>query len=134
MIDEHRRSRAGLIFGLAAYTLWGFLPLYFKLLTAVSPTEIVAHRIIWSLVFLAGLVTLWRRWPAIRAAVGSARVMAILIVTSALIAANWLIFIWAVVRGHACTLRLRALPSPGSRFWGRLLNPPSARHAGHFAL
>ena len=100
MTDEHRRSRAGLIFGLGAYTLWGFLPLYFKLLTGVSPTEIVAHRIIWSLVFLAGLVTLWRRWPAIRAAIGSARVMTILIVTAGLIAANWLIFIWAVVRGH----------------------------------
>src|ERR1044072_3398370 len=100
MTDEHRRSRAGLIFGLSAYTLWGFLPLYFKLLTAVSPTEIVAHRIIWSLVFLAGLVLLWRRWPAIRAALGSARVMMILIVTAGLIAANWLIFIWAVVRGH----------------------------------
>jgi len=100
MTDEHRRSRAGLIFGLGAYTLWGFMPLYFKLLTPVSPTEIVAHRIVWSLLFLAGLVTLWRRWPAIRAAIGSARVMMILVVTAGLIAANWLIFIWAVVRGH----------------------------------
>src|ERR1043165_2811111 len=100
MTDEHRRSRAGLIFGLGAYTLWGFMPLFFKLLSPVSPTEIVAHRILWSLVFLAGLVTLWRRWPAIRAAIGSGRVMMILIVTAALIAVNWLIFIWAVVRGH----------------------------------
>jgi chloramphenicol-sensitive protein RarD len=100
MIDEHRRSRAGLLFGLSAYTLWGFLPLFFKLLSPVSPSEIVAHRILWSLVFLAGLVTLWRRWPTIRAAIGSPRVMMILIVTAGLIAANWLIFIWAVVRGH----------------------------------
>jgi chloramphenicol-sensitive protein RarD len=100
MTEDQRRSRAGLLFGFGAYTLWGFLPLFFKLLSPVSPTEIVAHRIIWSLVFLAGLVTLWRRWPAIRAALATMRVMMILIVTATLIAANWLIFIGAVVRGH----------------------------------
>ncbi len=48
-----RQQRAGLLFGLGAYLLWGVMPLYFKLLAEVAPTEIVAHRIIWSLVFLA---------------------------------------------------------------------------------
>jgi len=100
MTDDHGNRRAGLLFGLGAYLLWGFLPLYFKLLQGVASTEIVAHRILWSLVFLVLLVSLWRRWPAIRAALAASRVMMTLTVTALLIAANWLIYIWAVLNGH----------------------------------
>ena len=100
MTDEHQRRRRGLLFGLSAYLLWGVLPLYFKALASVRPTEIVAHRIVWSLVFLAALVTAWKRWPAIRTALGSSRVMMILMVTALLIGVNWLVFIHAVVNGH----------------------------------
>jgi chloramphenicol-sensitive protein RarD len=100
MTQDQSIRRAGLLYGLGAYLLWGVLPVYFKLLIAVPPIEIVAHRIIWSLIFLGLLVTLWRRWPAIRKAISSSRVVAILLVTACLIAANWLVFMWAVVRGH----------------------------------
>jgi chloramphenicol-sensitive protein RarD len=100
MTDDHGNRRAGLLFGVGAYLLWGVLPLYFKLLQAVAPTEIVAHRIIWSLIFLAVLVTLWRRWPAIRAALATSRVVMTLAITALLIAANWLIYIWAVLNGE----------------------------------
>lgn len=100
MTNERDIARAGLLYGLGAYAIWGVLPLYFKLLAEASATEIVAHRIVWSLVFLAALATLWRRWGAIRAAFLSKRVMAALLLTSALIAANWLIYIWAVINGH----------------------------------
>ena len=100
MTDEQTNRRAGLFFGLGAYLLWGVLPLYFKLLAIVPPIEIVANRILWSLIFLGLLVTLWRRWPAIRAAVGAGRIVLTLTLTAALIAANWLIYIWAVVHGH----------------------------------
>lgn len=99
MAEDQQRTRAGLLLGLAAYLMWGFLPLYFKLLAAVGPTEIVAHRIVWSLFFLAALVVLWRRWPTVRAAVSS-RVLGILAITAGLIGANWLIWIWAVMNGH----------------------------------
>ena len=98
MTDEYRRH--GLLLGMGAYLLWGFMPLYFKALARVPSTEIVAHRIVWSLVFLAALVTLWRRWPAIRAALGAGRVVTTLVVTATLIGINWLIFIYAVVSGH----------------------------------
>src|SRR6185295_12833959 len=100
MTDDQANRRAGLFFGLGAYLLWGVLPLYFKLLTMVPPIEIVANRIIWSLIFLGVLVMLWRRWGLIRAALGAGRVVLTLMLTAALIAANWLIYIWAVVNGH----------------------------------
>lgn len=99
MADTAERTRAGLLLGLGAYLMWGFLPLYFKLLAAVRPTEIVAHRIVWSVVFLGALVLLWRRWPEVRAAVTSP-VLGTLAVTAALIGVNWLIWIWAVMNGH----------------------------------
>jgi len=99
-MTQDQSRRAGLLFGVGAYLLWGVLPLYFKLLAGVAATEIVAHRIIWSLIFLAALVTVWRRWPAIRTALATGRVMMTLVVTALLIAANWLIYIFAVISGH----------------------------------
>lgn len=100
MMQDQSDRRAGLLFGLGAYLLWGVLPLYFKLLAAVPPIEIVANRILWSLILLGILVALWRRWAAIRAAAANGRILLILTLTAALIAANWLIYVWAVVRGH----------------------------------
>lgn len=100
MSQDQSNRRAGLVFGLIAYLLWGVLPLYFKLLAMVPPIEIVANRIIWSLIFLGVLVTLWRRWGAIRAALSSGRILLVMMLTATLIAANWLIYVWAVVRGH----------------------------------
>jgi chloramphenicol-sensitive protein RarD len=100
MTDSHARARAGILMGLGAYFLWGVLPLYFKAIGHVPALEIVSHRILWSLFFLAALATLWKRWPAIRAAVTSAKIAAILLVTAALIGVNWLVYIYAVVTGH----------------------------------
>jgi len=94
------RFRGGLALGLGAYLLWGVLPLYFKAIDDVSALEIVAHRILWSLFFLGALATWWKRWPAIRAALGAPRVLMTLVLTSLLIAVNWLVYIYAVVTGH----------------------------------
>ena len=98
--EAAQERRAGLIYGLSAYLLWGVMPLYFKALAHVSPGEILAHRIVWSLIFLAGLVSLWRRWAAVRAALASRRVFVTLIASALLIAVNWLVYIMAVVSGH----------------------------------
>lgn len=100
MTQEHARTRAGLLMGLGAYLLWGVLPLYFKALAHIGPIEIVAHRILWSLIFLGALATLWKRWQAIRAAVANRRVLLTLAATAVLIGINWLIYIWAVLNGH----------------------------------
>jgi chloramphenicol-sensitive protein RarD len=100
MAEDHSRRRAGLMLGVGAYLLWGVMPLYFKAIAEVAPTEIVAHRIVWSLIFLAALASLWRKWPAIRAAASTPQVLATLVVTALLIGINWLLFIYAVVSGH----------------------------------
>ena len=98
--DQYRTRRAGLLFGLGAYFTWGVLPLYFKAVDHVSALEIVAHRILWSLLFLALLVTVARRWPGVRAALTTPKVAMTLVLTALLIGANWLIWIYSVVSGH----------------------------------
>jgi chloramphenicol-sensitive protein RarD len=100
MTEQYPARRAGLLLGLGAYAIWGVLPLYFKAVDHVSALEIVCHRIVWSLLFLALLATLWRRWPGIRAALAAPRLLMTLVLTSLLIGANWLIWIYSVVSGH----------------------------------
>jgi chloramphenicol-sensitive protein RarD len=94
------RARAGLFYGLAAYGLWGVLPIYFKWLQAVPPVDIVAHRIVWSLIVLVILVTLARAWGEIRSAVRSRKAMAMLFLTAVLIGTNWLLYVYAINSGH----------------------------------
>jgi chloramphenicol-sensitive protein RarD len=96
MSDAQARTRAGLLLGVAAYLCWGFMPLYFRLIAMVPAAEIVAHRIVWSLLFLAMLIAIGRRWKPLRAALVSRRSFAILALTALLIAVNWLIFTYAV--------------------------------------
>jgi chloramphenicol-sensitive protein RarD len=99
-MSDGATRRAGFLFGVGAYLCWGVMPLYFKLIAQVDAVEIVAHRILWSLIFLAILASLWRRWPAIREAAATGRVLTTLLVTSLLIAVNWLVYVYAVVSGH----------------------------------
>jgi chloramphenicol-sensitive protein RarD len=94
------RARAGLLFGLAAYGLWGVMPIYFKLLKAVPSIDIVAHRIVWSLVVLVLLATLARAWDQIGAAVRNPRTLAMLFLTALLIGTNWLLYVYAINSGH----------------------------------
>jgi chloramphenicol-sensitive protein RarD len=86
--------------GLGAYALWGVLPLYFKALVHVGATQIVAHRILWSLLFLGTLASFWKKWPLIRSALANPRVAITLLLTATLIGINWLVYIYAVVSGH----------------------------------
>jgi chloramphenicol-sensitive protein RarD len=99
-VTDAARTRSGLLMGLGAYALWGVLPLYFKALVHVPATQIVAHRILWSLIFLGALATLWGRWPTIRSALADRRVALTLLLTAVLIGINWLVYIYAVVSGH----------------------------------
>jgi chloramphenicol-sensitive protein RarD len=94
------QSRKGITAALGAYALWGLLPLYWKLLKTVPAPQILGHRVVWSCVFLAGLVTLRREWPGFRAAARNRRVLGIYTGAAAILAVNWLIYIWAVNTDH----------------------------------
>ena len=100
MTYDHARARGGLLLGLGAYLLWGVMPLYFKALGHVGSVEIVAHRIVWSLIFLGALAWAVGRWGKVGAALRNRKVALTLAATSILIALNWLIYIYAVVSGH----------------------------------
>jgi chloramphenicol-sensitive protein RarD len=100
MLNDQARTRSGLLLGLGAYLIWGVLPLYFKLLAEVPATEIVAHRIVWSLLFLAALASIWKRWGPVKKALTTPKVALVLLLTAMLIGGNWVIWIWAVVNGH----------------------------------
>ena len=100
MTGHHKDNRSGLLLGLGAYLLWGLFPLYFRALGHVGALEVVAHRILWSLILLAALLSWWGRWPALRAATRQPRLLAILAGTALLISVNWLVYIWAVTHGH----------------------------------
>lgn len=99
-MSGYGQARAGLLFGLGAYLIWGVLPLYFKLLDTLLPTEIVAHRVVWSVVFVALLASLLRRWQGILAVLRSPRLLVTLFLSASLIGGNWLIYIWAVLNNH----------------------------------
>ncbi len=88
--------RAGLIYGLTAYTMWGVFPLYFRALSHVSPLVILCHRIVWSSLFLAAVVGFRHEWRAIVSLLRNRRYLALLAAGAVLIALNWLIFIYAV--------------------------------------
>ncbi|MBB5684519.1 EamA family transporter RarD [Sphingobium boeckii] len=105
-------ARAGLIYGLGAYLIWGLLPAFFKLLHAVSPGEIVGQRVLWSLLFIAGLVALRRSLPALRRALANPRVIGFLAISAMLIGVNWLIYVWAVINGHVLAASLGYFLNP----------------------
>ncbi|MFS0772582.1 EamA family transporter RarD [Sphingomonas sp. 1P08PE] len=94
-------ARTGLILAVSAYVLWGILPAYLKLLHDVPAVQVLAHRVIWSLLLLALVVVMLRRVAAIRAA-ARGRTLLLLAGSATLIAINWLVYIWSV--GHAHVL------------------------------
>jgi chloramphenicol-sensitive protein RarD len=98
---ENTDSARGFGFALAAYLLWGFLPLYMKAMAHVPPAEVVAHRVIWS-VPVAGAVLWWLgRTDDLRVALRSPRMIGMGALTAALISVNWGIYVWAIGSGHA---------------------------------
>jgi len=94
--QDFRRQRAGIAYGMGAFLSWGILPLYFKAVAAVPSLEVLAHRVVWSLVFLLGLTLARGRWAAFLALFRSRRTTLTLLTTTCLIATNWGVFIWAV--------------------------------------
>lgn len=108
-----------------AYLSWGLLPLYFKALGGVEATQILAHRVLWSVLLLAALVPLQGGLSALAAARPHARTLA---ATTVLLATNWLLYIWAVNNDHVMEASLGYFITPlvnvalGIRVLGERLN------------
>jgi len=96
----HAIDRKGLTLGIAAYGLWGVLPIYFKALRAIPSVDIVAHRIVWSVPILALLLSVLSAWKEVKTALRNRRAMILLGVTALLIGGNWLLYVYAVNSGH----------------------------------
>ena len=94
-------SLSGFLYALAAYLLWGFLPLYMKALAHIPPPEVIVHRVVWSVP--VALAVLWwtGRTSDLRAALVSPRMLGMGAMTAALISVNWGIYVWAIGSGHA---------------------------------
>lgn len=100
MISEEQRSRQGVILAIAAYTMWGVAPIYFKLINSVSALEILSHRIIWSFFLLILILHFNRNWTNVRTIIKTKRKFFPLCATALLVGGNWLIFIWAINANH----------------------------------
>ncbi|MEZ9186136.1 EamA family transporter RarD [Vibrio splendidus] len=98
--EDQQRTRQGILLAVAAYTMWGIAPIYFKSLSEVSSFEILSHRVVWSFFLLAFLLHMSRGWRKVRDTLTSKPKMLYLVATSILVGANWLIFIWAVNSNH----------------------------------
>jgi chloramphenicol-sensitive protein RarD len=105
-------SRIGIIAGLAAYGLWGLMPLYFNALRHVRADEILAQRIVWCGVFLAVLVTITGRWSEVIRGFRSPRVLGVYLVTSVLLSINWLVYIHGVTSNQTIETSLGYFINP----------------------
>ncbi|MBA7691612.1 Protein RarD [subsurface metagenome] len=92
-MDESTR---GTISAITAFFLWGIFPIYWKALQHISSTQILAHRVVWSLVFVLVLLSFQRRWNEAKSVISFYPNVSIFLVTSFLLGGNWLIYIWAV--------------------------------------
>ena len=86
----------GLLFAVGSFLIWGLFPIYFKQLETVPAVEVLAHRVVWSALFTAGLLTLLGRWRAVVTGLANLRLIATLTLSAGVISLNWGVFIWAV--------------------------------------
>jgi chloramphenicol-sensitive protein RarD len=107
-----KETTAAILFGFGAYGLWGLLPLYFIALLPAGPVEIVANRVVWSLLFCALLITVTRSWPTLATAFRDRSVFGPLAIAGALIAVNWLTYTYGVTTGQAVEASLGYFINP----------------------
>lgn len=109
--DRRPAVGRGVAAAVAAYLAWGLFPLYFKLARGISPLLVLAHRMLWSMAFLAALVSLRRRWRDLAPEWAAPR-LRVYAATTLLISANWLLFIWAVTAGRVLESSLGYFVNP----------------------
>lgn len=109
-------STTGVMYGLAAFVLWGLAPIYFKELSHVVPLEFLSHRMVWSFILLIFLLFFRRTLPNlikdIRLTFSNGKLMLMLLTSALLISTNWLVFIWAVANNHVVETSLGYFINP----------------------
>jgi chloramphenicol-sensitive protein RarD len=108
----NRGSHSGVLYAIAAYGAWGVFPLYFKAVAYIPPLQVLAHRVIWSFLILAVIVGLLGRWKEIVRELQSPRLRLMLSLSTLFIAANWLLFIYAVGSGRVLQASLGYFINP----------------------
>ena len=122
--------RTGLIYGLAAYGIWGIVPVYFKLVGAIPPRELLAHRIVWSALFLLGLLAITGKLRAFANVFSNRRALGMLALSTMFIAGNWYVFIYSVMTNQILQGSLGYFILPlvnvafGTLFFGEKMRPP----------
>ncbi|MDO9591119.1 MAG: EamA family transporter RarD [Microcella sp.] len=111
-MPENRLSSSGLALAIAAYGLWGFLPIYFLLLSPSGAIEIVAWRVLLSLVFCFVLLALTRAFPAFAGLLRDRRIMVLSLVAGILIAINWVVYVYASTNGFVVEAALGYFINP----------------------
>ncbi|MEH6576948.1 MAG: EamA family transporter RarD [Amphritea sp.] len=125
----------GIYFAIAAYGMWGLVPIYFKALEHITSLEVLAHRVIWSVVLLALVLAMGNRWRKLLPLLKQPRLIGALALTAVIISVNWLVFIWAVSEGRILETSLGYFINPlVSVFLGMLFLQVRLRTGQWFAI
>ncbi|WP_372408408.1 EamA family transporter RarD [Streptomyces luteireticuli] len=109
---QRDETRAGFLYGVAAYAIWGLFPLYWPLLEPSGASEILAHRMVWSLVTVVVVLAVTRRWAWIPPLLRQPKRLGMIALGAATISVNWGIYIWAVNSGHVVETSLGYFINP----------------------
>ncbi len=104
--------RTGILSAGLAFLCWGLFPLYFHAISEVPPMQILLHRVLWSLLFLAVILAVRRQWAWLGELRGQPRVMGSFVLSSLLLSGNWLLYIWAVNNNHVIDASLGYFINP----------------------
>lgn len=92
-------DKKGILYGLGAYVLWGFFPIYWKFLHQVPALQVIGHRIGWSFLLLAAIILVTRQWKSFRSTVLAPKTIGIYSIAAVLLSVNWLVYVWGVNAG-----------------------------------
>ncbi|MFJ6696124.1 EamA family transporter RarD [Streptomyces sp. NPDC091272] len=110
--DTKKEQRAGLLYGIGAYGMWGVVPLFWPLLKPAGAIEILAHRMVWSLAVVAVAMLVVRRWGWIGELLRQPAKLGLIAVAATVITVNWGLYIWSVNSGHVVEASLGYFINP----------------------
>ncbi len=105
-------TNKGVLFGISAYLIWGFFPIYFKTIQVVPAAQILFHRIAWSFILLLFLIVVRGQWHGLRSAIRGPKMLVTYIIAACLLAINWLTYVWGVNAGYVVETSLGYFINP----------------------